>query len=78
MKPVDYRRALEEAAHHAFSWFDEQDSRPVGPPVDTVTLLAAAPVAHLPAAGIEPEAAIAELARWLGPGLDRPFVQPPG
>ena len=69
MKPVDYRRALEEAAHHAFSWFDEQDSRPVGPPVDAVTLLAAAPEAHLPAAGIEPEAAIAELARWLGPGL---------
>ncbi len=69
MKPVDHRRPLYEAISHALAWFEEQDSRPVGPPVDAATLLAALPFEDLPCEGIEPEAAIAELAGWLRPGL---------
>ena len=69
MKPVDHRPSLDEAVERALAWLDGYEARPVGPPVDATTLLAASPIDDLPAAGIDPAAAVAELGAWLDPGL---------
>ena len=69
MKPVDYRPVLDEAIERSLSWLDHADDRPVGPPVDAVSLLASTPVEQLPEKGVAPEDAVAELAAWLDPGL---------
>lgn len=69
MKPADFRPVLDEAIARSMSWLDRADERPVGPPVDAATLLAATPVEQLPVDGIEPAEAVAELATWLDPGL---------
>ncbi|MEM9519728.1 MAG: pyridoxal-dependent decarboxylase [Actinomycetota bacterium] len=69
MKPVDHRPALQHAIERAMAWLDSYEQRPVGPPVDATTLLAAAPLRTLPDRGIDPEHAVDELATWLEPGL---------